>query len=180
MKLTYYPEPVLLNRCRELTAEEIANGKYDGQYFEVIFGQMERIMKANHGCGLAAPQAGLPIRLFLTEHGGQQIRVINPVIVKSSQERLADVEGCLSIPNVNGYVMRPERLVLAGLDEKGKPFEKKIKGWEARIICHEFDHLDGVLFIDKMAMQDQLAAKATLEWMRAEYEKKDSTPVETR
>lgn len=169
MKLTYYPNPVLLNRCRELTEDELLSGKHDGQHFEVIFGEMRRMMKANNGCGLAAPQAGLPIRLFVAEHEEQRIEVINPVL-HEMKGRTIEEEGCLSIPGIHAYVFRAQKLVLTGLDPKLNKIELKLSHWMARIVQHEFDHCEGVLFTDKMGCLDKDKHKDTLARMRSAWE----------
>jgi len=83
------------------------------------------------------------------ENGGEVLKLINPVIIKASGEQLG-MESCLSIPGVYGMVMRPERVVVKALDEYGKEMRLEGTASLARALCHEIDHLDGVLFIDKI------------------------------
>ncbi len=101
------------------------------------------------GVGLAAPQIGVSQRIIVIDIGEGPTALVNPTI--EEREGLdIDVEGCLSIPGVNGYVRRSTRVVVAYLDEKGKPQRLHAEGVLSRALQHELDHLDGVLFIDNM------------------------------
>ncbi|NLK08791.1 MAG: peptide deformylase [Firmicutes bacterium] len=110
---------------------------------------MLETMEAAEGVGLAAPQVGVSQRIIVLDVGDGPIVLINPKISEASGSDI-DVEGCLSVPNVWGYVERAAQVVVTGLDEDGKSV--RIQGEEllARALQHEIDHLDGVLFIDKM------------------------------
>ncbi len=100
------------------------------------------------GVGLAAPQIGVLKRVVVVDAGEGLIELINPVILKQSGET-TDIEGCLSIPGVFGDVTRPEHITVKALDRNGKSVTSEYSGFTARVICHEIDHLDGVLFKDK-------------------------------
>ncbi|AKM84848.1 MAG: peptide deformylase, peptide deformylase [candidate division Kazan bacterium GW2011_GWA1_50_15] len=112
-------------------------------------------MRADNGIGLSAPQVGELKRIIITEypHGKDQVprtAIINPEIIWTSKKQVVDEEGCLSFPDLFGMVKRPEKIRYRGLDETGKPIEGKAGGLLARVIQHETDHLDGVLFIDQL------------------------------
>ncbi|MBI2594733.1 MAG: peptide deformylase [Candidatus Colwellbacteria bacterium] len=102
------------------------------------------------GIGLAANQMGLDMKVFVAQVGGKFYAVFNPEIVKISKETEAAVEGCLSVPETTGEVTRPYRITLKGFDKKGKRIT--IRAWNhlARVFQHEVDHLNGVLFIDRI------------------------------
>jgi len=112
-------------------------------------------MRADNGIGLSAPQVGELKRIIIAEylHGKDQVprtAIINPEIIWTSKKQVVDEEGCLSFPDLFGMVKRPEKIRYRGLDENGNPVEVKATGLLARVIQHEYDHLDGVLFIDKL------------------------------
>lgn len=110
---------------------------------------MKETMYAAPGVGLAANQVGVLERIIVADPGDERCLVlVNPEIV-ASEGTDVDVEGCLSIPGVTGYVERALRIRVRGLDERGKPLELDAEGFLARIVQHEIDHLDGVLFIDR-------------------------------
>ena len=127
-----------------------------------LVGQMERIMRAANGVGLAAPQLGILQRIFVYDSGDGFQAIINPKILQRKGEQIG-VEGCLSIPGLQGDVSRAEEVVVKGLDQYGKPIRIRGEGLTARVIQHENDHLDGVLFIDR-------ADPTTLHWITASDE----------
>ena len=103
------------------------------------------------GVGLAAPQVHVPLRLFIWKTGaGQAMALINPVLEPIGEETEAGWEGCLSIPGMRGLVRRALRLRFTGLDIQGNRFEGEAQGMAARIMQHEYDHLDGVLYPSKL------------------------------
>ncbi len=113
------------------------------------------------GIGLAAPQLGIPLRIIIVEIKDTEIArntkikptslivLINPEIIKTSEEQEKREEGCLSVPNVWGLVMRPLKIKVMGLDRQGKKIKIKASDLLARVLQHEIDHLDGILFTDK-------------------------------
>ena len=109
---------------------------------------MEETMYAADGVGLAAPQVGVSERLIVVDVGDGPIHLVTPVLV-AAEGSVVDVEGCLSIPGVVGYVERAQKVVVDGLDMKGRPRRVEAEDWLARALQHEIDHLDGILFIDK-------------------------------
>lgn len=110
---------------------------------------MAETMYAADGCGLAAPQVGILRRMVVIDVGGGLIELINPEIIESEGEEVG-VEGCLSVPGRRGTVKRPTKVVVRALDRKGREIELTAEGFLARAVCHELDHLDGVVYVDKM------------------------------
>lgn len=116
---------------------------------KILLEDMADTMYENDGVGLAAPQVGVLRRVIVIDIGDGIIKLINPEIIEKEGE-FVDVEGCLSVPNRAGTVMRPERVKVRYLDELGQ--EKTIEGHGllAKALCHEIDHLNGILFTDKI------------------------------
>ena len=111
---------------------------------------MFETMEAAEGVGLACPQVGKSIRMFVLTADDNVRRVfINPQIIKTSEEVGDYDEGCLSIPQVYETITRPLKVTVQALNENGKPFTLEADGLLARIIQHEYDHLDGILYIDR-------------------------------
>ncbi len=123
----------------------------------VLLDDMAETMKyEGRGIGLAAPQVGVLKRVFVVDVGDEHglIEFINPEIIETEGEVIGE-EGCLSVPGQSGCVVRPERITVRAQDRHGEPFEIKAEGLLAVCICHENDHLDGVLFIDKIVEQEE-------------------------
>lgn len=114
---------------------------------ELLDDMKDTLIKAN-GAGLAAVQVGVLRRIFIVAVDDVYYECINPVIVKESGKQLGQ-EGCLSVKNKYGTVERPMKVVLKAFDRYGKPFTVHASGFLARAICHEYDHLNGTLYIDK-------------------------------
>ena len=111
--------------------------------------QMKKVIKQNNGVGLAAIQIGEPTRIIICEIDDKFYTFINPEIIKSFPETLVMEEGCLSLPNMYGEVERPKKICLKAINFDGKKIKIKAFGLLVRVIQHEIDHLDGILFIDK-------------------------------
>lgn len=108
-------------------------------------------MVKGHGVGLAANQVGKLLRIFVTGVDGDKQRVfINPEIIATSPEEADYEEGCLSLPGLYTHVTRPAAVKIQAWNEKGRPFTFETDGFLARVILHENDHLNGVLFIDRL------------------------------
>jgi len=117
---------------------------------QLLIDDMFRIMKAANGIGLAAPQIGILQRVIVVSPEGMRpTALINPKIVRREGEGIGE-EGCLSIPGLYGNVTRPTAVLVEALDRKGRNVKLELEGLKARVIQHEIDHLDGVLFIDKV------------------------------
>jgi peptide deformylase len=125
---------------------------------------MLETMDVAHGIGLAAPQIGLLQRLFVAylpedeedPQSGKSYVLVNPKVVKTSRSEVEGQEGCLSIPSWYGLVWRPEWVVVKAHDTDGKPIRIRAEGLLARVFLHEMDHLDGVLFIDRVENPEKL------------------------
>ena len=122
-----------------------------------LIADMFETMYENKGIGLAGPQVGVAKRVIVVDvndEAGEKLgpfALLNPRIVEAGSELDKHDEGCLSIPNVTGVVERPWRVVVEGLDRRGEPVTLEADGMLARCLQHEIDHLDGVLFIDRLS-----------------------------
>jgi peptide deformylase len=141
----------------------------------VLAREMLDTMQREEGVGLAAPQVGRSIRLFVVKADDGVERVfINPQIVATSTETVVYEEGCLSIPKMYEDVVRPERITIQARNEKGRRFNLEADGFLARVIQHEYDHLEGVLFIDRIDADKK--AKIEQKFLKkAEKEKKEES-----
>lgn len=115
----------------------------------VLLDDMAQTMYAADGVGLAAPQVGVLRRVVVIDVGDGLLELINPEIIETEGEKVG-VEGCLSIPGRRATVQRPTRVVVRACNRKGQEFTVEGTGLLATCLCHEIDHLDGVLYIDKM------------------------------
>lgn len=162
------PNPLLRKRSREIEIKTIAASHIK----EAINDLKATLSKSEDGIGIAAPQVGLPIRIFIISEEAKHIEsegdkkkawtqyvYINPVITKSSRKRVDGVEGCLSVPGKYGFVARPEKVSVEAYDENGKKFSHGASKFFARVIQHELDHLDGILFIDKVSRFIKISPK---------------------
>lgn len=124
--------------------------EFDDKLSELMDDMIDTLIFAD-GAGLAAPQVGVLKRIFVAtfDGGSTIIEAVNPVIVKAKGKRVA-AEGCLSVPNIHDKVERPRHVVVHAYDRHGNPIELKGDGFAAACFCHEIDHLDGVLFTDKI------------------------------
>ena len=164
LKIVQTGEPVLRQTARPLTAVEIAHPA-----IQELIGQMRDTMRDAPGVGLAAPQVGLAIQLAVIEDRADYLNgiapellaqrerqpvpfrvLINPVIVERSEETVEFFEGCLSVAGFSALVKRSRRVAVQYLDEHAQPQHLEASGWFARILQHEIDHLQGVLYIDRM------------------------------
>lgn len=152
LEIIHYPHPTLRHKSKPIV-------RVDATLREAIQAMFPLMYEAR-GIGLAANQVDLPLRVFILNLAakpdeGEELVFINPVISKpkGSDEK---EEGCLSIPGVNGHVKRPETIHVQAYDLKGNLFEADVDGLLARAIQHETDHLDGVLFTDKLSETGRL------------------------
>ena len=128
---------------------------FDPSLQKLINDMFETMHKAG-GVGLAAPQIAQSIRIFVAEFEDRKVAMINPEIVKTEGEVLGR-EGCLSIPGYYGdNIRRAEKVVVKGQDARGKTIKVNAEGWFARVLQHEIDHLDGILFLDRLDSPEDL------------------------
>jgi len=144
LKVYTYPEPIL----------KTVAAKYKGitDQERQLASDMLETMYADNGVGLAAPQVGVSRRLIVCgpqQKEGQEYVFFNPVI-KNKKGEVLGPEGCLSLPGVSGEVLRAAEIDLEALDLKGNPVKMHVTDFFARIIQHEVDHLDGILFVDRV------------------------------
>lgn len=119
------------------------------QEIDRLIKQMVKTLHLNHGIGLAAPQVGKLIRLFIVELDYNLYVMINPEIKKASKDKVEMEEGCLSFPGIFKPVERSKKVTVSYWDQQGRKKKLKAKGFLARAMQHEMDHLDGILFIDR-------------------------------
>ena len=143
-------DPVLRERALEVTTFDRGLGK--------LAKRMIRIMHDAPGVGLAAPQIGVLQRLLVYDVDDDPRVLVNPQLDEFSEESEETDEGCLSVPGVTMPVSRPVSLRVRGLDAAAEPFELHAEGLEARVIQHEFDHLEGVLIVDRTSRSARAAA----------------------
>lgn len=156
--------PVLRARAKDVTPEQIATPD-----FQALIVRMTDAMRKAPGVGLAAPQLGVSLRVLVLEDRPElqvsltppeleererkpvPLRVfINPTLTPIGEERATFFEGCLSVAGYAALVERWKEVEVSGLDEKGQPQTWRVRGWPARILQHEVDHLEGTLYIDRM------------------------------
>ncbi len=152
LKVARMGHPVLRQKCEPLDPAKIT-----GPEVQRLIRDMFETMVEYNGVGLAAPQVHHPVRLVIAggevdQDGRPKLRVlINPEItVRDGAGKQGMYEGCLSIPGLRGWVERPDRIGLKALNEKGKPIELELEGFPAIVVQHECDHLDGVLYVDRI------------------------------
>lgn len=116
--------------------------------------EMFDAMYAGKGIGLAAVQVGKLYRIFITHVSGDKQRVfINPDIIETSVEQDKNEEGCLSVPGINADIIRPKEVTIQAWSDNGKPFSLDADGLLGRVIQHELDHLNGILFVDRLSQK---------------------------
>ncbi len=148
LSLRYYGDPILRRKADPVQAPPAEVRALVEQMFECLYREA--------GVGLAAPQVGLSQRVFVVdvgEEGSDRVKraFVNPVIVERSGSMVGE-EGCLSIPGLRADVKRAARVVVEASDENGTPFRLEAEGLLSRAIQHETDHLDGVLFVDRLSV----------------------------
>jgi len=150
MKIITIPDKRLKKRSKKLKPEQIID-KQNHNFIEELI----EIMKQDHGIGIAAPQVGKNIRIIIVETEDGPTVFINPRILWRSIGREMDEEGCLSIPNIYGIVKRAKKVRVNYLDRDGNKQKVTARGLFARVLQHEIDHLNGILFTDRMIKQTQ-------------------------
>jgi peptide deformylase len=171
MKIEVLGSEVLRKRAHDIPEVD--------EELRLVIADMFETMYAAEGIGLAGPQVGISRRVIVVdvnEEGSPRFALINPRIVESSKEKEKGEEGCLSIPGVSGVVERPARVVVEGLDETGAPVRMEAEGLLARCLQHEIDHLDGILFTDRLSPLKRNMVLKRYRTLRAEEEKKTAPP----
>ena len=135
-------DDILRKKCKKVEV-------VDDRIRQILNDMAETMYNTENGGGLAACQVGILKKLVVVDMGQGLIKLVNPQIIKAEGEQKA-LEGCLSIPNRWGYVLRPNKVTVKALNENGEEIIVTGTGDLAKCFCHEIDHLDGVLFIDKV------------------------------
>ncbi|MDO8472594.1 MAG: peptide deformylase [Dehalococcoidia bacterium] len=143
------PDPVLRKKAKRVPELDVSLQKF--------IDDMIQTMKAAYGVGLAAPQVGVSLRIIVFELPDQKgvSTLVNPEIVKQGGERVCQ-EGCLSIPGFTGEIMRSQWVKVKGQDRLGRPVRLKAEDYLAQILQHEIDHLNGILYVDRMEDKSKL------------------------
>ncbi len=167
MQIIKYPHPTLRHKSKPL--------KRVDRELKQIVAEMFELMYSNQGIGLAANQVDLPYRLFImnvkgdpAEEGEAKV-FLNPVISRKSGSAEAQ-EGCLSFPDIWAPVRRPEKIVVTAYGIDGEEFSYEMDGLYARAVQHEVDHLDGVVFVDRLSQANQLAVREDLDVLAQQFE----------
>ena len=154
----------ILTLGNELLRQKAQPVKTIGPEYLKIAEDMADALRVEKGVGLAGPQVGLMERIFLVHLEGDIPRIfINPSIIETSQETYKYEEGCLSIPGMYSDVVRPLAVRVQAWNEKGRPFTLDATELMARVILHEYDHLEGILFIDRISEQKRNRILAKIE-----------------
>ena len=152
LSIVRYGHPALREKAQKI-------GRVTIEVKELV-ARMVELMRASHGLGLAANQVGVVRRVAVVEVEGKLVTLVDPELVSAKGSESVD-EGCLSLPRLYGDVERPAQVVVKARDLAGKHFKLRAEGLLARALCHELDHLNGTLFVDKV---DQ----STLHWLVGE------------
>lgn len=140
LRILQVGEETLRMKCDEVASFDLN--------LSTLLNNMKETLKDAKGAGLAAPQVGVTKRVFVVDVDEGYFEFINPVILGTSGSQYG-VEGCLSVKGKWGDVKRPRKVTVKAFDRYGKPFKIVAKDFFAKAICHEYDHLDGILYIDK-------------------------------
>ncbi|HOK82701.1 MAG TPA: peptide deformylase [Pseudothermotoga sp.] len=152
-KIRLLGDPVLRKKAKEIEKIDEAVKSLVKELFDIMY--------ATDGIGLAAPQIGVSLRLFVMDDGTPRA-LINPVITFKSKETNVAEEGCLSVPEVFENVERSNEVIIKYFDINGDEIEERLTGYSARVAQHEYDHLDGILFIDLIPASRRFAIRQKL------------------
>ena len=160
MQLVYYPDPILFSKCPEYD-------QFDTKIItkkRILVTKMLKLMKDNKGAGLAAPQVGLNIRMFIWEDSGFGQAIWNPIL-SSVSGTVKSIEGCLSLPGITVTLERSKSSILRGIGLNGRPLQFIGTSTTTRVWQHEIDHLDGKLIIDNMDRDDTLSNRKAIKYL---------------
>lgn len=168
LEIVPYPHPVLRHRSKPI--------KRVDRKLRALAKEMLDLMYESSGVGLAANQVNLPLRIFVAnptgERGeGEEFVLLNPEIQRPKGTEV-DREGCLSLPEIFGPVKRPKQVRLSGYDLQGNLVERTVDGFLARILQHEYDHLNGVLFFDRMSKEAARELQGELDVLASDFRRR--------
>lgn len=173
LEILKYPHPALRNKNELVNVED----KDEMEFIRLTSRKMFELMYSTDGVGLAAPQVGINKRFMVYNPTGdakkwlEEQTLVNPKIVEYSEAKEDETEGCLSFPGMNGTVSRSKWIKIEAQNLKGKKMKKKFVGWEARIFQHEYDHLEGIVYPDRLSDEEKNAdsIKGRLQELVTEY-----------
>ncbi|HBK34458.1 MAG: Peptide deformylase [Candidatus Uhrbacteria bacterium GW2011_GWE2_40_58] len=148
--MTTYPVITIPNPDLRVLSEEIDPRTILEESFQTLIEDMKETMVVSKGVGLAAPQIDLPKRLIIVKIREELQAFINPEIISRSLKTVVGEEGCLSVPGVYGLVKRHQRVTVKAYNQQGEKIKMRVDGFSAIIFQHEIDHLNGILFTDKV------------------------------
>jgi peptide deformylase len=147
-KIRVVPDEVLRKKAKKVPSVD--------SYIKRLIGDMITTMQQANGVGLAAPQVGVLLRVIVLQMTEQEpFAIVNPEVVKTSGERMV-IEGCLSVPGYQGELKRSEKVTVKGIDREGKKMRIKATDLLAQALEHEIDHLDGILYTDRIGSEGKL------------------------
>ena len=160
-RITHYPAPVLGQRAQPV-------GQIDDSVRRVVE-KMTDIMLENKGIGLAGPQAGLPLRIFITSLDGtrESVKVyINPTVTPTTEQLLPYEEGCLSVPGIHTTIRRYAKCSVTATDLSGNEFAEQAEGLYARALQHEYDHIEGMTIVNRMGQAAKIMHRKQLKKLK--------------
>jgi peptide deformylase len=163
-RITHYPDEVLAGRAKPIE-------KIDDNIRRLVE-KMTDIMLKNKGVGLAGPQAGVPLRIFIISLDGSRDAVkvyINPTVTPTTDQLQPTEEGCLSVPGVYTKIRRYKKCTVIATDLDGNKFTEEAEGLYARALQHEYDHIEGLTIVSRMAQTAKIAHRKQLKKLRQEH-----------
>jgi peptide deformylase len=164
LKIIYYPDPRLRKVSEPVTRFDENLARLASRMFE--------LMREEQGVGLAAPQVGINLRMFVMNHDGKPENdriIVNPQLLDAEGNETSE-EGCLSLPDIRAQIDRAAKLVLRAQDVTGRPIEEKAEGFIARIWQHETDHLNGILLLDRMGFTAKMGVRKKIRQLEEDYQ----------
>lgn len=166
LEILRYPHPALRAPNTEVRV-------FDGRLKQLCNNLFQAMYEAGDGIGLAAPQVGVNLRLMVynpdPSNSDEETVFVNPRIIDSARGLCVDQESCLSFPRLHGPVQRPAWIEVQADGWDGCPFTRTIRGFEARLFQHEYDHLDGVLYVDKLPEPSRVGIQPDLDFLVKDY-----------
>lgn len=165
LRVAHFPDDVLRRKAKavERVDDEV----------RLVVERMIELMREHEGIGLASPQVGVSLRIFVVDISlaeTDQAVYINPRLSAFEGDLVAREEGCLSLPGIRADIRRPPRVTITALDLDGREFTRSADGLLARVWQHEFDHLEGILILDRMTPLDRIATRRTVKNLLAAAE----------
>ncbi len=180
MKIVVSPDPVLRQKCEPVSIDELPK-------MEKLASKMTKLMYKSDGCGIAAPQVGVSKQIIVIDTSPPQegddrleepIVILNPRILRSGEERETVGEGCLSIPGITVDIERPTEIEVEAMDLEGNTIHIEAQGFDARVLQHEMDHLEGITMFERLDVVQRATKLQEFEQAKAAGAKPGDTSVE--